>query len=69
MPGFVVSKDAAIKMFDKVGMTSLLNSGHLRTMHGSPFLAVYPPAGSVRQELIVPWVIVPPATRMRMPWE
>jgi hypothetical protein len=69
MPGYVVSKDAALKMFEKDGMVALLNSGHLRTIHGCPFLAVYPPAGSVRQELIVPWAIVPPAAQHRMPWE
>jgi hypothetical protein len=68
-PGFVISRDAAQKMFEKAGVLALLNSGHFRTMRGSPFLAVFAPVGAVRQELIVPWAIVPPATQTRMPWE
>jgi hypothetical protein len=67
-PKYVISRDAAQKMFEKDGLVSLQNSGHIRTMRGSPFLAVYPPTGSVRQELIVPWAIVPP-TQARMPWQ
>jgi hypothetical protein len=68
-PGFVISRDAAQKMFEKAGVLALLNSGHFRTMRGSPFLAVFAPVGAVRQELIVPWAIVPPAAQTRMPWE
>src|SRR5216684_2447963 len=41
-PGYVVNKDAALKMFEKEGLIALLNSGHFRTMHGAPWLAVYP---------------------------
>ena len=67
-PGYVVTKDAAAKMFDKDGLLALLNSGHFRTIHGYPFLAVYAPSGSVRQELIMPWAIALP-TQHRMPWE
>lgn len=67
-PGYVMSKDAAQKMFEKVGMLALLNSGHLRTMYGSPFLAVYTPTGSVRQELVIPWTVTLP-TQSKMPWE
>jgi hypothetical protein len=67
-PGYVISRDAAQKMFEKDGLLSLQNSGHIRTMRGSPFLAVYAPSGSVRQELIVPWAIVPPV-QARMPWQ
>jgi hypothetical protein len=67
-PKYVISRDAAQKMFEKDGLVSLQNSGHIRTMRGSPFLAIYPPTGSVRQELIVPWAITPPV-QMRMPWQ
>jgi hypothetical protein len=67
-PGYVVSKDAALKMFEKDGLQTLLNSGHIRTMYGCPFLAVYAPAGAVRSELVMPWAITPP-TQMRMPWQ
>jgi hypothetical protein len=68
-PGFVISRDAAQKMFEKAGVLALLNSGHFRTMRGSPFLAVFAPVGAVRQELIVPWAVTLPATQTRMPWE
>ena len=68
-PGFVVNRDAAQKMFEKDGFAILLNSGHLRTMRGSPFLAVFAPGSAVKQELIMNWAIVPPATQARMPWE
>lgn len=67
-PGYVISRDAAQKMFEKDGLQTLINSGHIRTMRGSPFLAVYPPAGAVRQELTIPWAVVPPA-QMRVPWQ
>jgi hypothetical protein len=67
-PGYVVSRDAAQKMFEKDGLQSLLNSGHFRTMRASPFLAVFAPAGSVRQELVMPWAITPPVIT-RMPWQ
>jgi AAA domain-containing protein len=59
-PGYAITKDAAAKMFEKEGLAGLLNSGHFRTMHGYPFYAVYPPAGLIRQELIMPWAITPP---------
>lgn len=67
-PGYVISKDAALKMFEKDGLQTLLNSGHFRTMRGSPFLAVYPPVNGVKQELTIPWAIMPPAPQERMPW-
>lgn len=69
VPGYVVTKDAATKMFEKDGLLGLLNSGHFRTMYGYPFLAVYPPAGLIRQELTMPWAITPPATKLEsFPW-
>lgn len=68
-PDFVINRDAAQKMFEKDGLVVLINTGHLRTMRASPFLAVYSPTGAVRQELILPWAIVPPAIQARMPWE
>lgn len=71
VPAYVVSKDAARKMFDNEGFQGLLNSGHFRTMHGYPFLAVYPPAGLIRQELVMPWATFgAPTTKLEnMPWQ
>lgn len=69
MPGYVVNKEAAQKIFEKDGLQVLLNSGHVRTIHGSPFLAVYAPQGSVKPELVVSWSVVPPDTQLRMPWQ
>jgi len=69
-PAYVVSRDAAQKMFAKDGLASLLNSGHFRTIRATPFLAVYAPTGSVRQELTMPWAIVPPTTKAgELPWQ
>ena len=59
-PSYVISKDAAGKMFG-TEMKSLLDSGHFRTIHGFPFLAVFPPGGSVRQELRIPFAISLPS--------
>jgi hypothetical protein len=59
-PGYVVSKDAAAKMFDGAGLKGLLNSGHFRTMYGYPFYLVFAPAASVRQELVIPFNITIP---------
>jgi len=67
-PGYIVNKDAALKMFEKDGMTALLNAGYLRTMHGCPFLAVYAPQNGVKQSLTIPWAIELPTTQMGMPW-
>jgi AAA domain/Bifunctional DNA primase/polymerase, N-terminal len=68
-PAFVVTKDAATKMFEKEGMTALLNSGHFRTMYGCPFLAIYPPTNTVQQGLTLPWAIEMPATKLEsFPW-
>lgn len=64
-PGYVVSKDAAKKMFED-GIKSLLDSGHLRTLHGHPFLAIFPPSGSVRSELTIPFAIDIP--KESFPW-
>lgn len=70
MPAYVISKDAAVKMFEKDGMQGLLNSGHFRTMYGSPFLAIYPPVGAGRQELIIPWTVLPPPAKLESyPWQ
>jgi hypothetical protein len=71
-PGFMISKDAALKMFDKDGLQGLLNSGHFRTLHGYPFYAVYSPGGMVRPELVMPWAIERPGqslTERKMPWD
>jgi hypothetical protein len=67
VPGYVVTKDAALKMFDKDGMQGLLNSGHFRTMHSLPYLAVYAPSGSSQASLIIPWSIEVPKSGA-FPW-
>ena len=59
-PAYVVSKDAAAKMFDGAGLKGLLNSGHFRTMYGYPFYMVYNPTASVRHELVIPFNITIP---------
>lgn len=69
VPGYVVTKDAAQKMFDKEGMTALLNSGYFRTMYGCPFLAVHSPANAVQQGLTMPFPINVPTTKLEsFPW-
>jgi len=68
VPGYVISKDAAMRMFEKDGLSHLLNSGHFRTMYGCPFLAVFAPVAIVRQELTIPWAITPPAKLESYPW-
>lgn len=70
VPAFVISKDAALKLFEKEGMQSLLNSGHFRTMRGCPFYAVYSPAGNVQQPLTVNWTVQTPTTKLESyPWQ
>lgn len=68
LPAYIISRDAALKMFEKDGLASLQNSGHIRTIRASPFLAIYPPGGHVRQELVIPWAVVPPV-QASMPWQ
>jgi len=69
MPGYVVSRDAALKLFEKDGMTALLNSGYFRTMHGCPFLAVHAPTNVVQQGLSVSWTIETPTAKLEsFPW-
>jgi hypothetical protein len=65
VPGYVVTKDAAKKMFED-GLKGLLDSGHFRTLHGHPFLAIFPPSNSVRQELTIPFAIDIP--KESFPW-
>jgi AAA domain/Bifunctional DNA primase/polymerase, N-terminal len=65
-PSYVVSKDAAKKLFED-GLKSLLDSGHLRPLYGYPFFAIFPPSGSVRQELTVPFAINLP--KESFPWQ
>ncbi len=65
VPSYVISKDAAKKMFDD-GLKNLMDSGHLRALYGFPFFAIYPPSGSVRQELTIPWTIDVP--KHAFPW-
>lgn len=66
-PDFVVSKDAALRIFEKAGMEHLLNTGHLRTMFGCPFLAVYAPVHTSQPMLTIPWAITPPDGKA--PWQ
>jgi hypothetical protein len=69
-PSYVVNKDAASKMFEKFALTALLNSGLFRTVPGTPYLIVYVPTGSVRQELVMPWTFEIPTTKLEsMPWQ
>lgn len=67
VPGYIVTKDAAKKLFED-GLKGLMESGHLRTVHGYPFLLVYGPGSAVRQELVIPFTIEQP-TQEKMPWE
>jgi AAA domain-containing protein/bifunctional DNA primase/polymerase-like protein len=65
MPNYIVSKDAAKKLFED-GVKSLVESGHFRALYGFPFYAIFPPGGSVRQELTIPYAInIPKET---FPW-
>ncbi|HSY26556.1 MAG TPA: AAA family ATPase, partial [Burkholderiaceae bacterium] len=66
VPSHIISKDAARKLFEN-DVKSLLDSGHFRTIHGFPFLAVFPPGGVVRQELTIPFVIETP--KENFPWQ
>jgi AAA domain/Bifunctional DNA primase/polymerase, N-terminal len=68
VPGYVVSKDAAKKLFED-GIKGLLESGHFRTLHGHPFLAIFPPSGSVRSELTIPFDIELPQQAREFPWQ
>lgn len=68
LPAYIISRDAALKMFEKDGLASLQNSGHIRTIRASPFLAIYPPGANPRQELVIPWMIKQPV-QDRMPWQ
>lgn len=65
-PSYIISKDAARRLFED-GVKSLLDSGHFRTMHGYPFLAVFTPNAGVRQELVIPYTFNIPTTGF--PWQ
>lgn len=65
-PSYVITKDAAKKLFGD-GLRNLMESGHLRALYGFPFLVIHPPAGSVRQELTIPFAIETP--KERFPWQ
>ena len=66
VPSYVITKDAAKKLFED-GLKNLLDSGHLRPLYGFPFYVIYPPSGSVRQELTIPWTIELP--KGGFPWQ
>jgi len=66
VPGYVVTKDAAKKLFED-GLKNLIDSGHLRALYGFPFYCIYAPAGSVRQELTIPFTIEVP--NGGFPWQ
>ena len=69
VPGYVVTKDDAFKLFAKDGMTGLLNSGHFRTMHSLPYLAVFAPSGSSQASLVVSWPLEKPSAKEgSFPW-
>jgi hypothetical protein len=65
VPSYVVTKDAAKKVFED-GLKNLMDSGHLRPLYGFPFFVIYPPSGSVRSELTIPFTIELP--RESFPW-
>ena len=68
-PSYVISKDAALKMFGKDGMQTLLNSGHFRTMYSMPYMAVFEPVNGVRQELVMPFSFAVPTQKQEIfPW-
>jgi hypothetical protein len=64
-PEYVVNRDAAQRMFDKDGLKLLIDTGHLRTLHGQPFLFVFAPGGVAKPELLMPWAFM----GVKMPWE
>lgn len=66
-PGFVINKEAALKMFEKPGLEALMNSGHLRIMRGAPFFAVYSPVNGVKNALVMPWTFTLPSGGS--PWQ
>jgi hypothetical protein len=66
VPAYVITKDAAKKLFED-GLKNLMDSGHLRPLYGFPFFVIYPPAGSVRQELTIPFTIEVP--KGEFPWQ
>ena len=66
VPSYVVTKDAAKKMFEE-GLKNLMDSGHLRSLYGFPFYVIFPPSGSVRQELTIPYTIELP--KGGFPWQ
>jgi hypothetical protein len=69
-PDYVISKEAAFRMFEKDNLQSLISSGYFRTVTGYPsLLIVHSPVDSVRQDLIMTWAILPPTTQVRLPWE
>lgn len=68
MPNYAINKDAALKMFEKEGMTALLNAGYFRTMHGCPFLAVYAPTNGASVPLTIFGDITPPVREV-FPWQ
>jgi hypothetical protein len=60
VPGYVINRDAAQRIFGKDGLKGLLDSGYLRMMRGCPYLAVYAPMNGVdrkKHALIMPWSI------------
>lgn len=69
IPSHVVTKDAALKMFEKDGTQTLLNSGHFRTLYGMPFLAIYQPGVATQHSFVVPFSIETPGTKLgAFPW-
>jgi len=68
-PQYVVNKEAAAKMFEKDALTALQNSGYIRALHGSPFLAVHSPANVVQQPVALPWSDFRPPDRGLFPWQ
>jgi hypothetical protein len=69
VPGHVVNRDAASRIFSKDGLKGLIDSGYLRTMRGTPYFAVYSPInGYVKHALVMPWAIELPK-QGNGPWD
>jgi hypothetical protein len=66
VPGYVVNKDAAEKMFNGE-LKGLLNSGYFRTLVGQPFYGVFAPQGVQQQALVMPFAFATPTVE-KMPW-
>jgi hypothetical protein len=66
VPGYVINKHSASKMFDADDMKSLTGSGYLRTVRGHPYFAVHSPVNVQPQGMTMPWAFTVPE---KFPWQ